>query len=421
MASCLGWNATIEMLSPVAEAMIPASDDDGGAIGSGGSARSEPVFEPRPAGGAARRRIPVAQPSLDGNEAKYVLDCVTSGWVSSAGSYVNRFEASFAAFCGVTEAVSCTNGTAALHLALAGLGVGPGDEVILPSLTYVATANAIRYCGASPVFVDSDPESMNLDPAEVERNLTAKTKAIVPVHLYGQCADMGPIVDMAAANSIAVVEDAAEAHGATYRGRRAGGLGTVGTFSFYGNKIITTGEGGMVTLSDPNLAERIRRLRSQGDDPLRRYWHSIVGFNYRMTNLQAALGVAQMERVDELLQARADVAGWYNQELTDLDHLVARPRSKPGVGHVYWMYTVVLRDRVAFDRDELMRRLGDDGIETRPVFPPLHMMPPYHGVPGGFPVAERIGARGISLPTHARLTRDDVKHVVSRLRFHLGR
>jgi perosamine synthetase len=348
-----------------------------------------------------------------------VLDCVTSGWVSSAGAYVERFEADFASFCGMTDAVSCSSGTAALHLALAALGLGPGDEVIVPALTYVATANAVRYCGAHPVFVDIDAASMTLDPGQVERNLTARTKAIIPVHIYGQCADMDPLLEMAEAQSIAIVEDAAEAHGASYRGRRAGGLGTVGTFSFFGNKIITTGEGGMVTLSDPDLAERIRRLRDQGADPLRRYRHSIIGFNYRMTNLQAALGVAQMERVGELLQSRVHVAAWYDEELADCGDVLAVPQPIPGTGHAYWMYTVVLSDYAGRERDQLILRLSDDGIDTRPAFCPLHLLPPYYMGVGHFPVAERVGARGITLPTHSRLTRDDVAYIASRLRFHL--
>jgi perosamine synthetase len=319
----------------------------------------------------------------------------------------------------VIDAVSCTNGTAALHLALSALGVRPGDEVIVPALTYVATANAVRYCGAKAVFVDSEAESMNMDPAEIERNVSAKTKAIIPVHLYGQCADMGPIADIAAANRIAVVEDASEALGATYRGRLAGSLGTAGTFSFFGNKIVTTGEGGMVTVTDSDLAERIRRLRNQCAESTRPYWHSTIGFNYRMTNLQAALGVAQMERVDELLHARANVADWYDEDLADLDDVLARPHRRPSNRHVYWMYTVIIRDGVACNRDRLIQHLDTDGIDTRPAFSPLHLMPPYYLGTGRFPVAERLGARGISLPTHSRLTRAEVGYVASRLRYHL--
>jgi perosamine synthetase len=388
-----------------------------------GSLRQVLWESPSSSGGTerSRREIPVAMPSLDGNEAKYVLDCVTSGWVSSRGQYVDRFEADFAAFCGVSDAISCSNGTAALHLALVALGVGPGSEVIVPSLTYIATANAVRYCGATPVFVDSDPNTMNLDPAGVERSITARTKVIIPVHLYGQCADMGPILKMARSAEIAVVEDAAEAHGATYRGRYAGSMGTIGAFSFFGNKIFTTGEGGMVTLNDNALADRIRGLRDQGADPSHRYWHSVIGFNYRMTNLQAALGVAQLERADEFLEARAAIAAWYDDELADLHDLLILPRAVPGNRHVYWMYTVRLRDQVDLTRDEVMYRLDADGVDTRPSFSPVHLMPPYVTPAYHLPVAEAIGARGITLPTYSELSRDDVAYVASRLRAHLHR
>lgn len=370
--------------------------------------------------GEAHRRVPIAHPCLDGNEATYLLDCIKSGWISSAGSFVAQFEADFAAFCGVPDAVSCATGTAALHLAMAAVGIGPGDEVIVPSLTYIATANAVSYCGATPVFVDSDAETMNLDPTQVEGRVTTKTRAIVPVHLYGQCADMGPILEIANARNLLVIEDAAEAHGAGYQGYRAGSMGTAGAFSFFGNKIIATGEGGMVTLRDPGLAERIRSLRNQGVDPRQRYWHPTIGFNYRMTNLQAAVGVAQLERVDRFLQARASVASWYDEDLVAVDDRVIGPKRAPDREHVYWMYCVILADAVRLSRDELILRLKVDGIDTRPVFPPVHLMPPYAEADSSYPVAERLGARGLCLPTHSELTRDDVAYIASRLRAHLG-
>ena len=261
---------------------------------SGGAVPTASALQPTPLGSG--ELIPVAQPDLSGNEAKYLLHCVESQWVSSKGAYVERFEADFAAFCGVRESISCSSGTAALHLAMVALGIGPGDEVIVPTLTYIATVNAVRYCGATAVFVDSDPETMNIDPVDVHRKISSKTKAIVPVHLYGQCAEMDQLNELVSGRDIAIVEDAAEAHGATYRGRRAGSMSTIGAFSFFGNKIVTTGEGGMVTLDDGDLAQRVRLLRDQAADRQHPYWHSTIGFNYRMTNLQAALGVAQMER-----------------------------------------------------------------------------------------------------------------------------
>jgi perosamine synthetase len=365
-----------------------------------------------------RAPIPVAHPDLSGNEAKYLLQCVESGWVSSGGEFVDRFETSFAAFCGTREAISCSSGTAALHLALAALHVSDGDEVIVPTLTYVATANAVRYCGARPVFVDCNEDTLTLEVADVRRKITARTKAIVAVHLYGQCADMRSLLDLELAD-IAVIEDAAEAHGATHHGRRAGSLGTVGAFSFFGNKIVTTGEGGMLTLDDAELGRRIRYLRDQATDTDRHYWHTDVGFNYRITNLQAALGVAQMERIGALLESRAQIAQWYDDDLADLEDDLRRPTIHFGNGHVHWMYTVTLRPNVASSRDEIVRRLADEGIETRPAFPPVHQMRPYFEPGARFPVAERVSAASIALPAHSRLEREDIRRVTSRLRAHI--
>src|SRR4028118_1305803 len=234
----------------------------------------------------SRRFIPVAETVLDGNEKNYVLDCLDTGWISGSGKYVDDFEREFAAFCGVEHAVSVSNGTAGLHVSLLAFGVGPGDEVIVPDLTYVASANAVTYCGARPVLADVDSLTWTLDPQDVARKISPATKAIMPVHLYGHPADLDPILELAHAHNLRVVEDAAEAHGAEYKGRLVGGLGDVGVFSFFGNKIITTGEGGMITTGDKKLAEKIRLLKGQGMDPARRYWFPIVGYNYRMTNTQ---------------------------------------------------------------------------------------------------------------------------------------
>ncbi|HEY2011897.1 MAG TPA: DegT/DnrJ/EryC1/StrS family aminotransferase, partial [Bryobacteraceae bacterium] len=228
-----------------------------------------------------RKTIPVSHPVLSGNEKRYVLECLETGWISSIGRFIRLFEDSFATYCEAGHAVACNNGTTALHLALAGLGTGPGDEVIVPTLTYIATANAVRYCGAQPVFVDSEPVTMAIDPARIEERITPRTKGIMVVHLYGHPADMDPILEIARRHGLYVVEDAAEAHGSLYRGRKVGSLGNAATFSFYGNKIITTGEGGMVTTNDSDLNQRIRILRGQGMDPERRYWFPVVGYNDR--------------------------------------------------------------------------------------------------------------------------------------------
>jgi perosamine synthetase len=362
------------------------------------------------------RRIPVAEPALVGNEREYVLDCLESSWISSSGKYVDAFEASFAEFCGVGHALSCANGTVALHLALLALGVGPGDEVILPTLTYVASANAVMYCGATPVFVDSEPETWNLDPARVADAVTERTKAIMAVHLYGHPADMDPLVELARERGIALVEDAAEAHGAQYRGRTVGSIADVSTFSFYGNKIITTGEGGAVVTNDPELAARIKMLRGQGQDPNRRYWFPVVGYNYRLTNVAAAIGLAQLERVDWHIARRREVAGWYAEFLSDDPRLTLSPEL-PWARSSFWISCAVLAED-ARPRDDVMSRLAERGIETRPFFYPMHTLPMYEHLPRpekGFPVAESLARRGLNLPTSATLTRDDVRYVAEEL------
>ncbi|HHY55465.1 MAG TPA: DegT/DnrJ/EryC1/StrS family aminotransferase, partial [Chloroflexi bacterium] len=262
--------------------------------------------------------IPVYTPLLNGREEKYLLDAVRSGWISSLGAYVTRFEEAFARFCGVRHAISVSNGTVAIHLALHALGIGPGDEVIVPSLTFVATANAVHYTGATPVFADVDPVTWCLDPADVRRRLTSRTRAVIPVHLYGHPAPMPDLQALAAEHDLLVIEDAAEAHGAAIVGRRVGGWGRIGAFSFYANKIITTGEGGMLTTDDDALAARCRMLRDHAMPPQRRYWHDEVGFNYRMTNLQAAVGVAQMERIDSFIRRKREIAARYREELADI-------------------------------------------------------------------------------------------------------
>ena len=366
-----------------------------------------------------KRHISVAHPVLAGNERAYVNECLETGWVSSVGRFVGDFEASFARFIGVDHAISVCNGTCALHLALVGLGVGPGDEVIVPTLTYVASANAVTYCGATPVLADAEPVSMNLDPARIEALITPRTKAIIAVHLYGHPADMDALADIANRHGIALVEDAAEAHGASYKGRTVGSIGRVAMFSFFGNKILTTGEGGMLTTNDAELAARLRLHRGQGMDPKRRYWFPVVGYNYRMTNIQAAIGLAQLEKVDEHLEARQRVRRWYDERLADLSSWLHPPTVHPWAHHSFWMYTVLLSSSAPCTRNELMARLEADGIETRPVFYPMHVMPPYLDKSRDYPVADMLAARGMNLPTHGLLTEEDVDFVVARLRAHL--
>jgi perosamine synthetase len=366
--------------------------------------------------GATSARIPVAAPILDGREKEYVLECLSTSWISSNGRFIGEFEKAFADFCGVEHAVATNNGTTALHLALVSLGLKPGDEVIVPTLTYIASANAVRYCGAIPVFVDNHVPTFNMDPDAIKAKITGRTKGILPVHLYGHPVDLDPILQLAERNGLFVLEDAAEAVGARYKGRRLGGHGTCATFSFFGNKIITTGEGGMVTTNDGELAERLRLYRGQGMDPQQRYWFSVIGYNYRMTNIAAAIGLAQLERVDLHLAKRKLIAEGYNRRLTHYSDRILLPTTEVWADHAFWMYTIILRESLKVDRDQVMRNLDEAGIETRPVFWPMHVLPPYRDMRGEpFPRAEFCSSRGISLPTHGQLTENDMDRVVDAL------
>lgn len=365
-----------------------------------------------------RKWISVAHPVLSGREKEYVLDCLDTSWISSLGKYIGLFEQSFARFCSAEYAIACSSGTAALHIALLALGIEEGDEVLLPTLTYIASANAIRYCGATPVFIDSEPTTMNLDPARIEERITERTKGILAVHLYGHPADMDPIIGIARAHKLFVLEDAAEAHGATYKGRRVGALGDAATFSFFGNKIITTGEGGMVTTDDPRLQHQMRLLKGQGVDPKRRYWFPIVGYNYRMTNIQAAIGLAQLEQIEEHLTHRREIAEIYTSALSSLDEVLALPCVQRWASHVFWSYPVVLKENSRVNSDCLMAALAADGIETRPVFIPIHTMPPYRQEGEVHPVAESLARNGISLPMHGLLTKADIEYIAERLASH---
>lgn len=364
-------------------------------------------------------RLPVASPDLGGNEERYVVDAIRSSWISSTGPYVDRFEREFAELTGMRAAIAVSNGTVALHLALLALDVGPGDEVIVPSLTYIATANAVRYVSAEPIFVDVDPETWCLDPSAVEEAVGPGTKAIVAVDLYGHPADMDRINDIAARNGLAVIEDAAEAHGARYKGKPAGSLGTIGTFSFYGNKIVTSGEGGAVTVDDPELERRMRLFRGQGMDPERRYFFPVIGYNYRLTNVACALLCAQLERWNELLGARAELFAAYEQGLAGVRGIGLQPRAT-WAEPARWLFSITV-DEAEFgvSRDELARRLDADGIETRPFFQPLHRLPPYERRPGSkraLPVTDRLAASGLNLPTSTRMTDADVDRVVRAIR-----
>jgi perosamine synthetase len=364
-------------------------------------------------------RLPVAMPDLGGNEEAYVVDAIRSSWISATGPYVDRFEREFADLTRSQASIAVANGTVALHLAMLALEIGPGDEVIVPSLTYIATANAVRYVGAEPVFVDVDPRTWCVDPAAVEAAVTQQTKAIIAVHLYGHPADMDALNAIAQRHGLAVIEDAAEAHGARYKGRPAGSLGTIATFSFYGNKIITSGEGGAVTVSDPELERRIRLFRGQGVDPERRYFFPVIGYNYRLTNLACALLCAQLERWDELGKARAEVFAAYQEGLEDIEGIGLQPIAS-WAHPARWLFSITV-DAQSFgmSRDDLAISLDQEGIETRPFFYPLHRLPPYEGRPGAtspLPTTDALAMSGMNLPTSSRMGRRDVERVVASIR-----
>jgi len=364
-------------------------------------------------------RFPVTEPHLDDNDRSHLIDAFDSGWISSQGPYLERFEREFAAFAGTAHALATCNGTTALHLALMALDLKPGDEVIVPTFTYIASANAVHYCGATPVFVDCSPDTWNMDPAAVEAAITGRTVGIMPVHLYGMPCDMIAISQIAARHDLWVVEDAAEAHGATVHGKRVGSLSTIASFSLFGNKIITTGEGGIVTTDDPALAARMALLRGQGMDPSQRYWFPIVGYNYRMTNLAAALGVSQLTKAHRLIAAHQQVHAWYREALGDMPAL-AWQGGRAHTVSVQWLTSIRLRSaehRPAL-RDDLMARLRADGIDTRPFFYPMHSMPPYASSQA-FPVADAIASSGINVPSSPRLTKDDVFAIAGQIRHHV--
>lgn len=358
-----------------------------------------------------KRNIPVAVPSFLGNEKKYVMDCMDTTWISSNGKYIPLFETSFAEFLGCHHAIAVSNGTVALHVPLVALGLQPGDEVLVPSLTYIATANAVTYCGAKPVFVDCLPDTWNIDINDARKKVTKHTKGIMPVHLYGNPSDMDAIMSFAEEYGLFVLEDAAECHGATYKGKKVGTFGAAGIFSFFGNKIITTGEGGMIVTDDAKLEAKMRQLKGQGQDPTRRYWFTEVGYNYRMTNIEAAIGLAQLENIDIHISDHKKVAQWYLEELQDVKDRISFQKVTEHAESVWWMFSILLKEPSKIDRDTLMARLAEDGIETRPVFYPMHIMPVYEDKNADCPVSEYVASQGMNLPTSGQLTRDDVVYI----------
>ena len=355
-------------------------------------------------------RIPVAEPEIDNEELQNVIEAVKSGWVSSKGPFIEEFERNFSSYVNVKYGVTTSNGTTALHLALVALGLGKGDKVLVPSLAFAAVANAIAYTGAEPIFVDSHPEYWCINPSEIEEKIDSKTKAIMVVHLYGHPCDMDEIMRMAEDHGLHVIEDCAEAHGAEYKGRTVGSFGVVSCFSFYGNKIITTGEGGMCLTNDEELASKMRMLRDHGMKPDKRYWHDIIGFNYRMTNLQAALGVAQLKKMDFLIAKKRQIGIAYKKLLQNLPTVKPAPEM-PWAKSVYWLYSVLVDKAL---RDKIIQYLEERGIEIRPFFYPIHILPPYKKKIK-LPVAEELSAAGLNLPSGFRLSVNQIQEAVELL------
>lgn len=363
--------------------------------------------------------IPVNEPLLDGNEARYLLECIATGWISSEGPFVERFEAEMAARVGRRYGVAVTNGTAALEAAVVALGLGPGDEVILPTFTIISCAAAVVRAGATPVVVDCDPVTWNMDVGQVADRITPRTRAIMAVHIYGLPVDMDPLLALAERHGLRVIEDAAEMHGQTYRGRPCGSFGDLSVFSFYPNKHVTTGEGGMILTDDPALAERCRSLRNLCFQPGRRFVHEELGWNLRMSNLQAAVGVAQLERLDEFVARKRRMGRRYTELLANVPGLQLPLPATDYAENIYWVYGVVLDDALPFDAEEAMARLRRAGVGTRPFFWPMHEQPVFRRM-GLFanerhPVAERLARRGFYLPSGLALTDQQIEQAAQAL------
>ena len=372
--------------------------------------------------------IPVNEPLLNGNEKKYLNECIDTGWISSEGPFVKRFEHDMAAAVGRRHGIAVSNGTAALELAIASLGLEPGDQILMPTFTIISCAAAVVRCGCVPVLIDSEPSTWNMDLAslkakvedEIGRKGNRKLKAIMVVHIYGLPVEMDPVQELADRYGLKIIEDAAEMHGQTCRGRRCGGFGDLSTFSFYPNKHITTGEGGMVLTDDDHLAERCRSLRDLCFQPAKRFVHDELGYNFRMTNMQAALGVAQLERLDEFVARKRRMGTGYTEMLAAVEGLELMPARTDYAENIYWVFALVLKESVPFDGKEAIRRLAQAGIGTRPFFWPMHEQPVFQGM-GLFqgerhPVAERIARRGFYIPSGMALTDAQQATVVAAIK-----
>jgi perosamine synthetase len=364
--------------------------------------------------------VPVNEPLLDGQEKQYLMECIDSGWISSEGPFVQRFETAFAARVGRRHGIAVSNGSMALEAAIAALTLGPGDEVILPTFTIISCAAAVVRAGAKPVLVDADAQTWNMTAEAIAAKITPQTKAIMIVHIYGLPVDVDPILQLAEQHGLAVIEDAAEMHGQTYKGRPCGSFGDLSIFSFYPNKHITTGEGGMIVTDDDHLAERCRSLRNLCFQPQKRFVHEELGWNLRMTNLQAALGLAQLERLDEFVDRKRRMGQHYTALLQDLSGLQLPLAATPYADNIYWVFGLVLQAEIPWDAVSAMKQLGAEHIGTRPFFWCMHEQPVFQkmGLFQGefYPVAERLARRGFYLPSGMALTHAQIEHVALTVR-----
>ncbi|MEM4390807.1 MAG: DegT/DnrJ/EryC1/StrS family aminotransferase [Candidatus Diapherotrites archaeon] len=354
-------------------------------------------------------KIPLYKPLLNGNELRYVSQCITTNWVSSQGSFVEKFEKNFSKYVGTKYASSTCNGTTALYLSLLALGIGKGDEVIVPDLTFVSTATSVIHAGAKPVFADIDEKTLNIDPQDIRKKITKKTKAIIPVHLYGRPAQMKEIIELAQEYDLKVIEDSAESHGAKIGNKKAGSFADLGIFSFYGNKIMTTGEGGMVVSNNEELIAKVNLLKNHGMKPNNKYWHEVVGYNYRMTNIQAALGLAQLEKIEEKISLKRKIANNYKKLFSETN--LTLPSEDKGTKNVYWLYWVMLKNKNAL---ELIKKLAFSGIETRTFFYPLSSMPIF-GKQKKQVNSHKVFQKGLCLPSFPSITYEEQQEVASKI------
>jgi len=358
----------------------------------------------------------IAFPILGSEEKKNLSDCIETGWISSRGKYVEKFEKSFSGFCGVRYGVSVSNGTTALMLAFMALGIKPGEEIIIPDITFGATANAAMMLGIRPVLVDVDRENWNIDPEDLEKNISPKTKAIVIVHLYGLPCKMDKIKKIAKRYKLKIIEDAAEAHGAQFSGKKAGSFGDISCFSFYGNKIITTGEGGMCLTDDRKLYDRMEVIKNHGMKPGRKYWHEIVGSNFRMTNIQAAIGLAQMKKINKFIKKKIRIALWYKEEIKKQNLAVTFQKEGKKEKSVWWMFTVLVS--LGKNTEKIMDGLSKSEIDSRPILIPLSIMPAFRHLRKSKNIKHSldIGKRGITLPSNLLLGKKDIRFIVMKLK-----